>query len=246
MPRLPGSDVRPRGRSVVRSSEGSVVRMTTTYSLSPTLDDREGWWCDVQLVDRLRRGDQPSFAALVRRHHRAMLQVAQFYVSSQAVAEEVVQDTWLGVVRGLHRFEGRSSLKTWIYQILVNRAKTRGERERHTVSFCALDGDGIGRNSEATASSGVLKTNDDAWREAIAEEVISKELGTRIRFAIAALRPPQRAVISLRIVEGWSAVDVCALLGLSEANQRVLLHRARRAVRQALLPYLVEDQDLAR
>jgi RNA polymerase sigma-70 factor (ECF subfamily) len=175
-----------------------------------------------------------------------MLQVAQFYVSTQAVAEEVVQDTWLGVVRGLHKFEGRSSLKTWIFQILVNRAKTRGEREPRTVSFCALDGDDIGRDSDATVASGVLKTKGDAWRVAIAEEVISKELGTRIRFAIAALRPPQRAVISLRIVEGWSAVDVCALLGLSEANQRVLLHRARRAVRQALLPYLVEDQDMAR
>jgi RNA polymerase sigma-70 factor (ECF subfamily) len=170
-----------------------------------------------------------------------MLQVAQSYVSSQAVAEEVVQDTWLGVVRGLHRFEGRSSLKTWIFQILVNRAKTRGERERRTVSFFALDGEGVGQNPDATGPSGVLRTNDDGWREAIAEEVISKELGARIRFAIAALGPQQRAVISLRIVEGRSAVDVCTLLGLSEANQRVLLHRARHAVRQALLPYVVED-----
>jgi RNA polymerase sigma-70 factor (ECF subfamily) len=170
-----------------------------------------------------------------------MLHVAQLYVSSQAVAEEVVQDTWFCVVRGLHRFEGRASLKTWIFQILVNRAKTRGEREPRTVSFFALDGDSVGRNRDANGRSGILGTNDDGWREEIAEEVISKELGAQIRFAIAALRPQQRAVISLRILEGRSAVDVCALLGLSEANQRVLLHRARRAVRAALQPYVGVD-----
>jgi RNA polymerase sigma-70 factor (ECF subfamily) len=165
-----------------------------------------------------------------------MLHVARFYVSSQAVAEEVVQDTWLGVVRGLYRFEGRSSLKTWIFQILVNRAKTRGERERRTVAFFAHSGD------DRAALGEVPSPVIDLRHEGTAEQIVMNELGDHIRLAINGLRPQQRAVIALRVIEGKSAEEVCSMLGLSDGNQRVLLHRGRRAVRRALKPYLSPDE----
>jgi RNA polymerase sigma-70 factor (ECF subfamily) len=178
------------------------------------------------LVDGLKRGDASAFVDLVREHHASMLHVARSYVPSRAVAEEVVQDAWLAVLRGLHRFEGRSSLKTWIFRILVNRAKTRGQRERRTVAIFAIDGHDAG-----AAGS----------QEATLEHIILNELGACIRLAIDGLRPQQRAVITLRDLGGWSADEVCTLLGLSAGNQRVLLHRARRGVRRALESYLSED-----
>jgi RNA polymerase sigma-70 factor (ECF subfamily) len=190
----------------------------------------------VQLVDGLRRGDESAFVDLVRKHHPSMLQVAQFYVPSRAVAEEVVQETWLGVLRGLHRFEGRSSLKTWIFQILVNRAKSRGQRELRTFASFSLSGE------DWSAAGGVPRAMIDLWHEGTSEQIILNELGARIQLAIDGLRPQQRAVIALRCLEGRSADEVCRILGLSDANQRVLLHRARRAVRRALEPYLSEDQ----
>jgi RNA polymerase sigma-70 factor (ECF subfamily) len=173
---------------------------------------------------------------LVREHHPSMLQVAQFYVPSRAVAEEVVQETWLGVLRGLHRFEGRSSLKTWIFQILVNRAKSRGERERRTLASCALSGD------DHSAQGGVPRAMIDLWHEGTSEQLILNELAAHIQLAIDGLGPLQRAVIALRVMEGRSADEVCSMLGLTDGNQRVLLHRARRAVRRALEPYLCEDR----
>jgi RNA polymerase sigma-70 factor (ECF subfamily) len=165
-----------------------------------------------------------------------MLKVAQVYVPSLAVAEEVVQETWLGVVRGLDRFEGRSSLKTWIFQILVNRAKTRGERERRTSAFFTRAG------ADWSAQGMVPEAMIDLWHEETSEQLILNELGAHIQVAMDGLRPQQRAVIALRFIDGRSADEVCRMLGLSEGNQRVPLHRARRAVRRALEPYLSEDQ----
>ena len=215
-----------RGEPVACVSDG-------TWSSGDVAGWRRG---DVQLVDGLRRGDESAFVDLVRKHHPSMLQVAQFYVPSRAVAEEVVQETWLGVLRGLHRFEGRSSLKTWIFQILVNRAKSRGERERRTLASCALSGD------DRSAQDGVPRAMIELWHEETSEQIILNELGAQIQLAIDGLRPQQRAVIALRVMEGRSADEVCSMLGLTDGNQRVLLHRARRAVRRALEPYLSEDR----
>ena len=165
-----------------------------------------------------------------------MLNVARRYVPSRSVAEEVVQETWLGVLRGLHRFEGRSSLKTWIFQILVNRAKSRGQRELRTFASFSLSGE------DWSAAGGVPRAMIDLWHEGTSEQIILNELGAQIQLAIDGLRPQQRAVIALRVMEGRSADEVCSMLGLTDGNQRVLLHRARRAVRRALEPYLSEDR----
>ena len=197
--------------------------------------DRAGWRrADVLLIDGLRRGDESAFVDLVREHHASMVKVAQLYVPSRAVAEEVVQETWLGVLRGLDRFEGRSSLKTWIFQILVNRAKTRGERERRTLDLFTRSG------ADGSAHGVVPETMIDLSHGETSEQVILNELGAHIQLAMDGLRPRQRAVIALRFIEGRSADEVCSMLGLSDGNQRVLLCRARRAVRRALEPYLSE------
>jgi RNA polymerase sigma-70 factor (ECF subfamily) len=184
----------------------------------------------------LRAGDESAFLALVSRHRAAMLRVAAVYVRSAAVAEEVVQDTWLGVLRGLHRFEGRSSLKAWIFGVLVNCAKARALREARTVPMSSL-GDAA---AEAPAvSPDRFRGEDDPWPGHWArppepwpdERVESSELVALVREALDGIPEVQRTVMTLRDVDGWEAAEVCALLGLSEVNQRVLLHRARSKVR---------------
>jgi RNA polymerase sigma-70 factor (ECF subfamily) len=185
--------------------------------------------------------------ALVRRHHAAMVRVAQIYVSRRDVAEEVVQEAWLGALSGLDRFEGRSSLKTWLFRIVTNLAKTRAVRERRTIPFSAL------RRPELVPepavgperflppsdpqSPGAWASNPSEWPE---ERLLENESRARIERAIEALPEAQRSVITLRDVEGWSAQEVCNALELSETNQRVLLHRARSKVRRALERYLDE------
>ena len=171
------------------------------------------------------------------------------YVPSHAVAEDVVQETWLGVLQGLARFEGRSSLKTWIFRILTNRARTRGQREGRSVPFSDL----------AVAEAGSSETSVDAdqfwpsdhparanswvsyprnWNELPENRLLSRETLARVQAAIAALPPSQREVITLRDVEGWSAQEVCNVLEITESNQRVLLHRARAKVRRDIEHYL--------
>jgi RNA polymerase sigma-70 factor, ECF subfamily len=204
---------------------------------------------DAQLLDALRAGDEGAFEALVREYHPSLVRVARIYVSSLASAEEVAQETWLGVLNGLNRFEGRSSLRTWIFRILTNIAKTRAQREGRTLPFSALQDPG--RVPEAAVDAdrfldpehprwpGHWAIKPEAWPE---EALVAAETSGRIAEAIEALPAPQRAVITLRDVEGWDGAEVCNALGLTETNQRVLLHRARSKVRAALESYLQEDE----
>ena len=194
---------------------------------------------DAPLLDALRAGDERAFAALVDKYGPSLLRLAQLYVSSRAVAEEVVQETWLAVLTGIERFEGRSSLKTWLFRILTNKAKTRGQREGRTLPVSSLASDG---DEDQTAVAVERFARGGAWatppRGVPEERLLAGETRARVEQAISALPPNQRAVITLRDVEGLSAEEACNVLGLSETNQRVLLHRARAKVRTALERYL--------
>ena len=203
-----------------------------------------------KLLDALRAGDEAAFGELLNRYGPMMLRVAMLYVSSRAVAEEVVQEAWLGVLGGFDRFEGRSSLKTWIFRILTNTAKTRGERERRTIPFSALEG--TEGDEPAVDPSRFLDESHPQWPghwasfprslDSIPEErLLAAEARGRIAAAVDALPPGQRAVMTLRDVTGFSAEEACNVLGLSETNQRVLLHRARSKVRAALEEYIGEQ-----
>jgi RNA polymerase sigma-70 factor (ECF subfamily) len=200
-----------------------------------------------ELLERLRAGDERAFAQLVDACHATMLAVAQAHVRSRAIAEEVVQDAWMGVIRGLGGFEGRSSLKTWILRIVVNTAKTRGVREARSVPFEALASEGDG---EPAVEPDRFRGPDDRypggwkvfpanWHRLPDETLHQREALEVIVSAITALPPAQRAVIRMRDVEGCSAEEVCAALDVSEGNQRVLLHRARSRVRAALEQHLL-------
>ena len=200
---------------------------------------------DAELVAALRAGDEAAYARVVREWHGPLLRVARIFVPSRAVAEEVVQETWLRVLGALDRFEGRSSLKTWVFRILVNTAKTRAQREGRTVPFSALHDPA--RVPEPAVDPGRFLPEDDerhpgGWatppRELPEERLLAAETRARVAEAIETLPANQRAVISLRDVEGWSADEVRNALDLSEVNQRVLLHRARAKVRAALEEYL--------
>jgi RNA polymerase sigma-70 factor (ECF subfamily) len=201
---------------------------------------------DAALVAALRRGDETAFVALVTEHHASLKRVARMYVASEAVAEEVVQETWLAVVKGLPRFEGRSSLKTWIFHILANQAKTRGERERRSVPFAALTG--APDDEGPSVDPDRFRPDGDAWpghwaAPPCAWEDPERRLGSLearalLRAAIDDLPPVQQAVIALRDVEGVSAEEVCDLLDITAVNQRVILHRARSRVRSVLERYM--------
>jgi RNA polymerase sigma-70 factor (ECF subfamily) len=200
---------------------------------------------EVDLLARLRAGDERAFEALVERHHATMVALAKAYVRTHAAAEEVAQDAWLGVLKGLDRFEGRSSLKTWIMHIVANIARTRGVREARSVPFSSL----AARGEEPSVSPDRFRGPDDPypdhwvtfpqdWR-AIPEQVLaSRETLAVVMLAIADLPPAQAAVIRMRDVEGWTAEEVCGALEISDGNQRVLLHRARSRVRAALEQYI--------
>ena len=206
---------------------------------------------DAHLVEALQRGEEAAFAQLVRDHHASLLRVAQIYVPTRAVAEEVVQETWLAVLRGIDRFEGRSSLKTWLFRILTNVAKTRAVREGRTIPLSALQG---GDAPEAAVDPDRFRGADDprspghwasppaAWDTLPEERLVAAETRAVIDEAIERLPAAQRAVITLRDVQGWSAEEVCNALEVTETNQRVLLHRARSKVRAALEGYLAEAE----
>ena len=199
-----------------------------------------------ELVAALQAGDEQAFASLVDELGPSMLRVARMYVSTRAIAEDVVQETWLGVISGIGRFEGRSSLKTWIFRILTNRAKTRGEREGRSVPFSSLGGDGEGDDGPTVDADrfrgGAWISAPSRWSELPESRLVGKETIGVAKAAIDALPETQRAVITLRDVDGWSSEEVRNVLGLSESNQRVLLHRARAKVRQALDSYLESDR----
>jgi RNA polymerase sigma-70 factor, ECF subfamily len=194
---------------------------------------------EATLLDRLRAGDRAAFSALVARHAGSLLRVARSLVRDRAAAEEVVQETWLGVLTGLDAFEGRSSLRTWLFQILVNRARTRFAREGRTVPFSALAGPGDGDPPAVDPGSfderGGWRQPPGAWSEEDPERLaMNAETRAAIQTAIQELPEAQRAVMTLRDIEGLETEEICNLLSITVTNQRVLLHRARARVRQAL------------
>lgn len=205
---------------------------------------------EAQLVERLRAGDEAAFTALVSMYYPAMLRVAQMYVSGRAAAEDVIQETWLGVLQGVDRFEGRSSLKTWIFRILTNTAKTRAVRDGRSVPFSALAA-GESEEAELSVDADHFRGPDDAypghwlasatpqsWAGEPEDRLLSGETRGVIQRAVEGLPPVQRAVITLRDLQGWAPEEVCDYLGVTDGNQRVLLHRARGKVRLALERYL--------
>lgn len=192
-----------------------------------------------RLVAALRAGDERAFMMLVEEYTPGMRRLALTYVRTPALADEVVQEAWLGVLRGLDRFEGRSSLKTWIYTIVANVARTRAVREARSLPFSSLapaDAEEASVDPERFAREGGWARPIEPWRE-----VLDAEARQVIDDAIAELPPQQAQVIQLRDVEGWSSEEARNVLGISETNQRVLLHRARSKVRAALERYLSED-----
>jgi RNA polymerase sigma-70 factor (ECF subfamily) len=197
-----------------------------------------------RLAAALRAGDESAFTELVRRYSPAMLRLAQTIVGSRAVAEEVVQEAWIAVLKGVDRFEGRAALKTWIFRILVNMARTRATREARTTVFSAFDDPGEeGPSVDPDRFGGPGSTWPGGWisaprRFGPEERLLARETLDRIASALDALPPAQRVVVTMRDVEGWDADEVCEALGLSAGNQRVLLHRGRSKVRAALERHL--------
>jgi RNA polymerase sigma-70 factor (ECF subfamily) len=183
---------------------------------------------DGTLLDALRAGDEAAFASLVSRYHTRLLRFAESMVPNRAIAEEVVQDTWLGVVRGVHRFEGRSSVKTWLFRILANRARSASTREvRSTpVDDDVLDG--------RFGSSGAWSDPPEPWTDAVDSRLMAETLVARVKECLPKLSASQRQVIVLRDIEGIDAAEVCDLLAITAGNERVLRHRAHARLRSLL------------
>jgi len=203
---------------------------------------------DLALVRRLLAGDEAAFTHLVERYHGSLLRLAQVFVANRAVAEEVVQETWLAVLNGLHAFEGRSALKSWIFTILTNRAKTRAVREKRFIPFSELSGPGMKDEPvfepDRFTSGGAWSRPPRRWDDDTPEKLLlRRETLALVEKTMAGLPSRQRAVVTLRDVEGLDAVEVCDILELSEANQRVLLHRARSKVRTVLERHLTSGHD---
>ncbi|HET9001213.1 MAG TPA: RNA polymerase sigma factor [bacterium] len=207
---------------------------------------------DTELVIALREGDEDAFVILTARYHVPMLRLASMYVS-RAIAEEVVQDAWLGVLKGIGRFEARSSLRTWIFRILMNRTKTQMQREGRSIPFSAL-GDPAGEPAEPAVDPDRFldathpqwpnhwRTPPRSWGESPEDRLLAKETQAYIQQAIDTLPPTQREVITLRDMNGCTPEEVRDLLSVSAVNQRVLLHRARSRVRRALERYFEEGE----
>ena len=221
------------------------------HAVAPSEIDRAGSSVpsdDRRVIEALRRGDEHAFLALVNKHHAAMLRVASAYVSSRAVAEEVVQEAWLGVLKGLASFEERSSLRSWIFGILANCAKSRGVREARTTPFSSFadpEEDELAVDPSRFLGSdhprwpGHWAAPPEQWAD---EKVLAKQTVRFIGEEIEKLPPAQRQLVTLRDVEGWNSAEICAALGISEGNERVLLHRARSRIRAALERRLGEEQ----
>ena len=205
---------------------------------------------EADLLAALRARDEGAFTLLIDAYHAPMVRLAMVYVPSRAVAEEVAQEAWLAVLQGLDRFEGRSSLKTWIFRILMNRAMTRGQRERRSIPFSALFDPAKDPAEPSVDPERFRGPNDNwpggwaqsptSWEGAPEARLLSRESLDYLAKAIDTLPPSQREVITLRDVEGWSSREVCNVLEITETNQRVLLHRARSKVRRSVEQYLDE------
>jgi RNA polymerase sigma-70 factor (ECF subfamily) len=225
-PPLAGTLPRPYGAGVRRAPA----------DVSTTAGD------DDALLQALARGDEAAFAALLDRYSGPLRRVVRAYVSSEALADEVVQETWLGVLTGLERFERRASLRTWIFRIAINQAKTKGQRERRSVPFSAIEDSGPGVDPDR------LQPPEGRWPDHWAtasrpwedpeRRLLALEGRQRLRDALDLLPETQRMVVTLRDVEGLSATEVCVLLEITEINQRVLLHRGRARLRRELERYL--------
>jgi RNA polymerase sigma-70 factor (ECF subfamily) len=203
------------------------------------------WAQDEQSVAALRAGDERTFRDLFQRHYPAMKRVARSYVESEAVAEEIVQETWVAILTGIDRFEGRSALGTWIFSILINQAKTHSSRERRSLPFSSISPSG---GDEPAVDADRFQKDDEAWPGHWAtpprpwqkpdRRALSLEARERLKDALSELPDRQRLIVGLRDVEGLSSGDVCTLLGLSRENERVLLHRGRSRLRAALEEYV--------
>ncbi len=237
------------GRQALHLECGSSAPALQTHrQLAATTLDEEA-----PLVQALRAGDEAAFATLVERYHGALIRLALVYVDDRAVAEDVAQDTWIGVLRGVQRFEARSSFRTWLFTILVNTARSRARREARTSPFSEFGAD-LDRSNEPAVSPERFRPPDDPrwpghWASGMAPRpwelgndpearLLAKETQVHVSRAIDTLPAMQRQVVLLRDVQGWSADEVCNTLGLSESNQRVLLHRGRSKVRHALEEFL--------
>jgi RNA polymerase sigma-70 factor, ECF subfamily len=222
----------------------SVLRVATEFETERYESSAD----DVRLVAALREGDERAFVELVDKLGPSMLRVALLFVRTRAVAEEVVQDAWLGVLSGIGRFEGRSSLKTWIFRILTNTAKTRSEREGRSVPFSSLANDEL-ESGESAVDADRFQPDDHRWAnhwvssprrfdEQPESKLLSRETMSIVQRVVETLPEAQRTVLTMRDIAGFGSEEVCEALGLSEVNQRVLLHRGRTKVRQALEGYL--------
>lgn len=205
---------------------------------------------EAELIERLRSGDEDAFTWLVDTYSPSLKRLALGFVAGEALAEEVVQETWLAVLTGIARFEGRSSLKTWLFKILTNRAKTRGAREGRTVTFSDLES--LQQDEPAVSPDRFLPAGDPrypghwavpphSWSALAEQTIIRREAMEVLRRGLESLPSSQRIVVALRDVQGLAADEVCAALGVSEANQRVLLHRGRSRLRAILEKYFAED-----
>lgn len=194
------------------------------------------------LLERLLAKDETAFKVLVRRHHHTMVSVARGFVGSHAIAEEVAQDTWLAVIAGLSRFERRTTLKNWIFAILVSKARTRAEGEREIPDFTGFEGDPPAiPNPAGSSPDGTGAEPPVAWEELDPERIVAgRQLMAHVADLLDALPAGQRSVVMLRDFEGLEPEDACRILGISAANQRVLLHRGRTRIRDGLLALLAQ------
>jgi RNA polymerase sigma-70 factor (ECF subfamily) len=201
---------------------------------------------EAALLVALRAGDDDAFGSLVDRYHSSLVRLAMSYVSGREAAEDVAQETWIAVMAGIDRFEGRSSLKTWVFRILINRAKTAGVRDHRSLPFSSFDdGDDEkepsvdpSRFQSGTRWTGYWSVPPQSWSGIPEDRLLSAETAAVVDAAISGLPAMQRAVISLRDVRGFTSQEACEALGINETNQRVALHRARSKVRTRLEEYL--------
>jgi len=223
----------------------AIPQMPTEVNLTDFISSDD----DSHLIELLRNGNEAAFVALIDRYSDTMARLAMIYVTAWPVAEEVVQETWMSVFEHLGHFEGRSSLKTWMFRILTNCAKTRAQREGRSIPFSLHSGMSTDHAEQAVEPDRLLLV-DHHWaghwvsvkREEMPEErLLSQETRLCLERAIEALPPNQREIIILRDIEGWTSDEICNTLGISEGNQRVLLHRARAKVRSALEKYFQEE-----
>lgn len=224
--------------------------MLPNASLPPPRAGEEYASEDDLLIRALKHGDERAFARATDMYFPGMLRLARSHVDSRATAEELVQETWIAAIRGIDRFEGRSAVKTWLFHILRNLARTRGRRDARMRSFSELqspESDGTDdRTHEIVVDSHTARgghTHQAMWVRSSdpEQDLLSRELASQLERALDVLPPRQREVITMRDVEGWSAEDVCNVLGISQTNQRVILHRARDRVRNELQGYLDDN-----